>query len=56
MPSQQKEPPAILVKTWVELLRTSPDEDVRQMVAQRLVEAFGDMKLAAEFCKKHNIK
>lgn len=50
------EPPVVLVKTWVSLVRSSEDEEVKSRACQMLIDAFGDMKAAADYCVKNNIK
>ncbi|MBU2983896.1 hypothetical protein [Saccharophagus degradans] len=51
-----KEPPLVLVKTWVSLVRSAEDEEVKSRACQMLIDAFGDMKAAADYCVRHNIQ
>lgn len=53
---QTSEPPLVLVQTWVSLVRSSEDEEVKSRACQMLIDAFGDMKTAADYCVRHNIK
>ncbi len=52
----KREPPVVLVRTWVELLRTSDVPEVKARASEMLLNAFGDMASAAEFMKKNNIQ
>lgn len=52
---ERDEPPVILVKTWVGLLTSSECEEVKVRSKKMLIEAFGDIKTAAEFCARNNI-
>jgi hypothetical protein len=50
------EPPLVLVKTWVSLIKSRESEEVKRVAVNRLVAAFGDMKTAAEYCARNDIK
>lgn len=54
--STQKEPPVALVSTWISLLMSSEEKDVKDRASEMLLNAFGDMKAVAEFAEKHKIK
>ncbi len=47
--------PPPLVKTWYDLLMQNNDLDAKERGKEMLLGAFGDMKSAAEFLKKHKI-
>lgn len=49
------EPPIILVRTWVQLLTSNHDKEVKDRAKKMLIDAFGDIKTAADFCAKNNI-
>ncbi|MCW8833306.1 MAG: hypothetical protein OQK09_12160 [Colwellia sp.] len=51
------DPPVVLVKTWLELLRNSEETMARDRANKMLLGAFGDdMAAVVKFMKKHNIK
>jgi hypothetical protein len=52
----KNDPPLALVKTWVELINSNEDEKVRKRACQMLVDAFGDIQTAIEFCLQNNIQ
>lgn len=54
--TEYKEPPAVLVRTWINLLMSSEDKEVKDRAAKMLINAFGDMKSAAAFAEKHQIR
>ncbi|WP_197465711.1 MULTISPECIES: hypothetical protein [Zhongshania] len=53
--NERKEPPIALVSTWINLLMSSEDKDVKDRASEMLLNAFGDMKAASEFVEKHQI-
>jgi hypothetical protein len=50
-----KEPPVVLVKTWVELIKSSEVEEVKSHAWNRLIDAFGGPEEAFRFCKENGI-
>ena len=52
--SHPKEPPIVLVKTWLMLLR-SDSEEVRSRASEMLINAFGNMKNAQKFCEENHL-
>ena len=52
---QIKEPPVVLVKTWVMLINSKEDKQVREHATNMLISTFGDLATALAFCRKHNI-
>ncbi len=48
-------PPVVLVRTWVELIKSNEDEQVRIHATKMLIGAFGDIQTAAAFCKQNDI-
>ena len=55
MSSRKSEPPVVLVRTWYQLLSRSEDSEAKDRAVEMLTGAFGDMKTAAEFIKRHKI-
>ena len=52
----RREPPLVLVKTWVDLIQSRESSpEVRSEVAQKMVNAFGTIKQAADYCARHGI-
>lgn len=49
------EPPKTLVMTWLELLKTSDDEEVKLHVTEMLIGAFGSEQGVADYLTKNNI-
>ena len=57
MEELNKEPPLVLVRTWLDLLRNAEEKKVRDRANEMLLGAFGDdMEAIVKFMKKHNIK
>lgn len=52
----KKEPPVVLVKTWIGLMMSSEDKEVKDRASGMLMKAFEDMKAVAEYAEKHQIK
>lgn len=49
----RKEPPVILVETWLHLINSSESKEVRDRAYKMLVCNFGDIEAAGEFCRRH---
>jgi len=57
MEELNKEPPLVLVITWLDLLKNAEEKMVRDRANEMLLSAFGDdMTAIVKFMKKHNIK
>ncbi|WP_373082477.1 hypothetical protein [Zhongshania sp.] len=54
--NQRKEPPTALVSTWVNLLMSSEDREVKDRASTMLLTYFGDMKAVSDFVEKHQIE
>lgn len=52
----KREPPAILVKTWVNLLLSSENKEVKDRAKSMLISSFGDMKAVTEFVERNQIQ
>ena len=52
---KNKLPPPILVKTWVNMMRSSEDNIARERAKDMLLGAFEDMQSVAAYMKKHGI-
>ena len=50
-----KQPPMVLVQTWLELLKSS-ELAAQQHAQNMLMGAFGDMQTVLSFVIKHNIE
>jgi len=55
MMNKHKQPPMILVQTWLELL-TSSELSAQQHAQKMLTGAFGDMSAALDYIKKHEVE
>ena len=55
MKKELKEPPLALVKTWISLIKSGESMEVKNMAAQKMVDAFGSIKNAADFCARNGI-
>lgn len=51
----ENQPPKVLVLTWLEVLKETKDESVRQHVTNMLIGAFGSMQGVADFLAKNDI-
>jgi len=49
------EPSVVLVKTWVFLISSNEDQEIRSRAMELLLGAFGTMKDAMEFCERNSI-
>jgi len=56
MSKKISKPPVVLVKTWVGLLNSNEDKEVKDHAEKMLAKAFGDIQTAAAFCIKNGIK
>jgi hypothetical protein len=57
MEELDKEPPLILVITWLDLLRNAEEKMARDRANKMLLGAFDDdMTAVVKFMKKHNLK
>jgi hypothetical protein len=57
MEELNKEPPLVLVITWLDLLKNAEEKSARDRANKMLLGAFGDdMTAIVKFMKKHNIK
>ena len=54
--AQKKEPPIALVSTWISLLMSDEEQEVKDRASEMLLNAFGDMKAVSAFVEKHNIQ
>lgn len=50
------DPPVVLVRTWVGLLNSNEDKEVKDHAGKMLTNTFGDIQTAAEYCIKNGIK
>jgi hypothetical protein len=48
-------PPLILVKTWLDLLKSNEDKSVKDHAAKMLLDAFGSLENVATYCKEHGL-
>ena len=51
-----KEPPVVLVKTWINLLKQKDDIAAQRRSEQMLMSAFENTEALAKYLKKHGIK
>ena len=57
MEELNKEPPLVLVITWLDLLKNAEEKMARDRANKMLLGAFdNDMTAIVKFMKKHNIK
>jgi hypothetical protein len=49
------EPPKTLVMTWIELLKTSDNEEIKSHASEMLIGAFGSEQCVADYLAKNNI-
>ena len=54
--TEKKGPPVVLVRTWINLLTSSEEKEVKDRAAEMLLNAFGNMKNAVAFAEKHQIR
>lgn len=50
------EPPLILVKTWLDLIKSSEQKEVKDHAVNMLLSSFGNLENVAIYCKKHGLK
>jgi hypothetical protein len=51
-----KEPPKVLVVTWLQLFTQNEDKELKEHGMKMLLGAFGDLQRVAVYIKKHQIK
>lgn len=56
MEKTKKSPPVILVKTWIDIMRSSESDIARERAKNMLIGAFGDMQRVADFMKDNRLK
>ena len=52
---EREDPPLVLVKTWIALIKSNEEEEVKQRAVEMLLNAFGDMAAAVEYCIRNGI-
>lgn len=50
------EPPLILVKTWLALIKSSEEKEVKDHALNMLLSSFGNLEMVAAYCKKHGLE
>lgn len=50
------EPPLALVRTWLDLIKSAEQKEVKDHAVKMLLSAFGNLENAAIYCKKHGLK
>lgn len=50
-----KEPPKVLVVTWLQLFTQNEDKELKEHGMKMLLGAFGDMQSVAAYIKKYQI-
>lgn len=50
------QPPKVLVLTWLQLLKESDDNDVKEHATNMLIGAFGSMQGVANYLSKNGIE
>tara|TARA_B100001063_G_C16308654_1_gene331845 strand:+ start:334 stop:495 length:162 start_codon:yes stop_codon:yes gene_type:complete len=48
-------PPVVLVKTWLDLMRSKESDTVREHAKEKLLSAFGSVNELAEFIKNNGL-
>lgn len=51
-----KEPPRVLVSTWVELLKSNRDTEAKKRAQEMISHYFSDLESFMAYCKTHQIK
>lgn len=51
----KNDPPLILVKTWLDLLKSKEQTEVKEHAARMLLAAFGSLGNVASYCKEHGL-
>lgn len=54
-PTTHNEPPLLLVKTWVQLLRSNESELVRGNAKEKLLNAFGSLEELAQYMRENGL-
>lgn len=49
------EPPVVLVKTWLALVRSNEDQEIKEHALQLLKDKIGDHKAISIFMRKHGL-
>jgi hypothetical protein len=48
-------PPLILVKTWLDLIKSNEQKEVKEHATRMLLGAFGSLENVASYCKEHGL-
>lgn len=56
MTIKRREPPKVLVETWLHLLTQNEDAELKEQGKNKLFGAFGNMQNVASYVKRHHIK
>jgi hypothetical protein len=56
MTIKRREPPKVLVETWLHLLTQNEDTKLKEHGKNMLLSAFEDMQAVANYIKKNHIK
>lgn len=51
-----KQPPKVLVETWVHLLKQNEEPELKKHAQKMLLGAFGDMQKVADYMKMNHIQ
>lgn len=51
----EAQPPVILVRTWISLIKSKESQAVRDHATKMLLNAFGDYQSVISFCTLHEI-
>ncbi len=53
--SENKKPPIHLVQTWIWMMTSSDDDEVKASGQEKLIAAFGSMIAVQNYLKEHGI-
>lgn len=55
MSMNNNHPPLILVKTWLDLIKSNEQKEVKEHATRMLLGAFGSLENVASYCKEHGL-
>tara|TARA_R110001592_G_C13182613_1_gene751112 strand:- start:5776 stop:5946 length:171 start_codon:yes stop_codon:yes gene_type:complete len=50
------EPPLVLVKTWLDLIKSNEQKEIKEHATKMLISSFGSLENVVNYCNKHGLK
>jgi hypothetical protein len=53
---KMKDPPKVLVETWLHLLKQKDDKELQEHGKNMLLSTFENMQMVTEYAERHNLQ